>query len=102
MTENPRPFTHTAFLFIRTAVRKGRVYGYWKDGGRFKLDSEAALSRSSTCSRAAAGTGASGLSKSATRHPRMNSQRRSGPANLATTMIVAPKTEAEVLRADGG
>ena len=40
MTENPRPFTHTAFLFIRTAVRKGRVYGYWKDGGRFKLDSD--------------------------------------------------------------
>jgi hypothetical protein len=40
MTENPGPFTHAAFLFIRTAVRKGRVYGYWKDGGRFRLASD--------------------------------------------------------------
>ena len=30
------PFTHTAYFFIRTGARKGRVIGYWKDGGRFK------------------------------------------------------------------
>ena len=29
-------YTHTAYFFIRTGVRKGRVFGYWKDGGRFK------------------------------------------------------------------
>ena len=34
-TSSP-PFTHTAYLFVRTGVRKGRVYGYWKDGGRFR------------------------------------------------------------------
>ena len=28
------PFTHTAYFFIRTGARKGRVIGYWKDGGR--------------------------------------------------------------------
>jgi hypothetical protein len=27
-------FTHVAYFFIKTAVRKGRIYGYWKDGGR--------------------------------------------------------------------
>jgi hypothetical protein len=32
------PYTHTAYLFIRTGVRRGRVYGYWKDGGRFRPD----------------------------------------------------------------
>jgi len=31
-----RPFTHTAYLFVRTGMRKGRVFGYWKDGGRFR------------------------------------------------------------------
>ena len=35
-----RPFTHTAYLFVRTGVRKGRVYGYWKDGGRFREGEE--------------------------------------------------------------
>jgi hypothetical protein len=30
----PPPFTHVAYLFIRIGVRRGRVYGYWKDGGR--------------------------------------------------------------------
>jgi hypothetical protein len=30
------PFTHTAYFFIRTGMRKGRVYGYWKDGGKLK------------------------------------------------------------------
>jgi hypothetical protein len=39
-TSPPSPFTHTAYLFVRTGVRKGRVYGYWKDGGRFKLGEE--------------------------------------------------------------
>jgi hypothetical protein len=29
-------FTHTAYFFIRTGMRKGRVFGYWKDGGRLK------------------------------------------------------------------
>ena len=33
-------FTHIAFLFIRSGTRKGKVYGYWKDGGRFKMDSD--------------------------------------------------------------
>lgn len=27
------PYTHTAYFFIRVGVRKGRVFGYWKDGG---------------------------------------------------------------------
>ena len=35
-----QPFTHTAYLFVRTGVRKGRVYGYWKDGGRFREGEE--------------------------------------------------------------
>ncbi len=40
MTDNinktvSNPFTHTAYLFIRTGVRKGKVFGYWKDGGKF-------------------------------------------------------------------
>jgi hypothetical protein len=30
------PFTHTAYFFIRTGMRKGVVYGYWKDGGKFR------------------------------------------------------------------
>jgi hypothetical protein len=30
----PPPFTHVAYFFIRTAIWKGRLYGYWKDGGR--------------------------------------------------------------------
>jgi hypothetical protein len=41
MTENAEPgraFTHTAYFFIRTGARRGRVYGYWKDGGRFRTD----------------------------------------------------------------
>jgi hypothetical protein len=29
-------FTYDAYLFIRTAVRRGRVYGYWKNGGQFR------------------------------------------------------------------
>jgi hypothetical protein len=31
-------FTHTAYFFIRTGMRKGRVFGYWKDGGKFRSD----------------------------------------------------------------
>jgi hypothetical protein len=37
---SPPPFTHTAYLFVRTGTRKGRVYGYWKDGGRFREGDE--------------------------------------------------------------
>jgi hypothetical protein len=33
-------FTHTAYFFVRTGMRKGRVYGYWKDGGRFKPEKD--------------------------------------------------------------
>jgi hypothetical protein len=33
------PFTHTAYLFIRIgATKRGRVYGYWKDGGKFRAE----------------------------------------------------------------
>ena len=32
----PKPFTHVAYFFIRTGMFKRRVYGYWKDGGRFR------------------------------------------------------------------
>jgi hypothetical protein len=32
----PSPFTHTAYFFIRTGIRKGIVHGYWKDGGRLR------------------------------------------------------------------
>ncbi len=35
-TSPPSSFTHTAYLFVRTGMRKSRVYGYWKDGGRFR------------------------------------------------------------------
>jgi hypothetical protein len=28
--------TCTAYLFIRTGMRKGKVFGYWKDGGWFR------------------------------------------------------------------
>jgi hypothetical protein len=31
-------FTHTAYFFIRTGVSKGRVFGYWKDGGKGRPD----------------------------------------------------------------
>jgi hypothetical protein len=34
------PFTHTAYFFVRTGMRKGRVYGYWKDGGKFRPQGE--------------------------------------------------------------
>jgi hypothetical protein len=53
---SPPPFTHTAYLFVRTGMRKGRVYGYWKvtiipihnrietllilDGGRYREGEE--------------------------------------------------------------
>lgn len=39
MTDNTNKTgsTHTAYLHIRTGIRKGKVYGYWKDGGRYKL-----------------------------------------------------------------
>jgi hypothetical protein len=31
--------THTAYFFIRTGTTKrGKVYGYWKDGGRFRAE----------------------------------------------------------------
>ena len=45
MTDNTNqtgntPFTHTAYFFIKTGMRKGRVYGYWKDGGRFRPQGE--------------------------------------------------------------
>jgi hypothetical protein len=39
MTDNApasTTFTHTAYFFIRTGMRKGKVFGYWKDGGRFR------------------------------------------------------------------
>jgi hypothetical protein len=36
-TGGPPPFTHTAYLFIRVgATKRGKVYGYWKDGGKFR------------------------------------------------------------------
>jgi hypothetical protein len=42
MTDDPNmpdtgraPYTHTAYFFIRTGMRKGKIYGYWKDGGGF-------------------------------------------------------------------
>jgi hypothetical protein len=31
-------FTHTAYFFIRMGSRKGRVFGYWKNGGDFRQD----------------------------------------------------------------
>jgi hypothetical protein len=34
----PKPFTHTAYLFIRMASRRGKVIGYWKNGGDFRQD----------------------------------------------------------------
>jgi hypothetical protein len=38
-TGAPLPFTHTAYLFIRVgATKRGKVYGYWKDGGRFRAE----------------------------------------------------------------
>jgi hypothetical protein len=45
MTDNANktgstPFTHTAYFFVRTGMRKGRVYGYWKDGGKFRPQGE--------------------------------------------------------------
>lgn len=37
--DKPPPFTHIAYFFIRTGMTKrGKVYGYWKDGGRFRAD----------------------------------------------------------------
>ena len=36
----PAPFTHVAYFFIKTAMRKGIVYGYWKDGGRGRPQSD--------------------------------------------------------------
>jgi hypothetical protein len=33
-------YTHTAYFFIRTGMRKGRVFGYWKNGGKFRIDEE--------------------------------------------------------------
>ncbi|MGE4046479.1 MAG: hypothetical protein AB7F35_16595 [Acetobacteraceae bacterium] len=33
-------YTHTAYLFIRTAMRKGKIAGYWKDGGRLRINNE--------------------------------------------------------------
>jgi hypothetical protein len=41
MTASAQPsktFTHVAYFFIKTGGRRGRVYGYWKDGGRFRED----------------------------------------------------------------
>ena len=33
------PFTHIAYFFIRTGMTKrGKVYGYWKDGGRGRAE----------------------------------------------------------------
>jgi hypothetical protein len=37
---SPPPFTHDAFLFVRTGMRKGRVFGYWKHGGKFREGDE--------------------------------------------------------------
>src|SRR5271166_2397834 len=35
----PQPYTHIAYFFIRTGMTKrGKVYGYWKDGGRFRAE----------------------------------------------------------------
>jgi hypothetical protein len=37
----PPPFTHTAYLFVRIgATRRGKVYGYWKDGGKFRVSED--------------------------------------------------------------
>ena len=37
----PPSYTHTAYFFIRTGTTKrGKVYGYWKDGGRFRAEGE--------------------------------------------------------------
>ena len=37
LSSSPPPFTHTAYLFIRIgATKRGKVYGYWKDGGKLK------------------------------------------------------------------
>ena len=35
---DPKPYTHTAYLFIRRMVHKGKVVGYWKNGGDFRQD----------------------------------------------------------------
>ena len=33
------PYTHTAYFFVRLGMTKrGKAYGYWKDGGRFRAD----------------------------------------------------------------
>jgi hypothetical protein len=32
--------TLRAYLFIRTGMRKGKVFGYWKDGGWFRPGDE--------------------------------------------------------------
>ena len=40
MTEKSARFTHTAYFFIRMGMRRGKVYGYWKDGGRFDMGSD--------------------------------------------------------------
>ena len=39
----PSPFTHTAYLFVRTGVRKGKVYGYWKGVPGEKLSTIAGI-----------------------------------------------------------
>jgi hypothetical protein len=44
MTDNtskpgPPSYTHIAYFFIRTGMTKrGKVYGYWKDGGRLRAE----------------------------------------------------------------
>jgi hypothetical protein len=39
-TSDPKPFTHTAYLFIRVASRRGKVIGYWKNGGDFRQNGD--------------------------------------------------------------
>ncbi len=40
VASEPKPFTHTAYLFIRRMAPKGKVVGYWKNGGDFRQDDE--------------------------------------------------------------
>jgi hypothetical protein len=39
-TDPASSFTHTAYFFVRTGTRKGRVFGYWKNGGQFREGAE--------------------------------------------------------------
>ncbi len=60
MTDNTNktgstPFTQTAYFFIKTGMRKGRVYGTGKMAAGSGRWAKATSSRPPTCSRAAGG-----------------------------------------------